>query len=476
MASIRVSRRLVLGSGLIALFDVAARAAPAPDSGGFHDLEAAPGALRLLPDSVAETPVWAYNDAVPGPLLRYKKGEEVKIRLVNRLVQPTSLAWPGVRIANPMDGVGGLTQKPVAPGESFEYRFTPPDSGLFAYRPGASPFIAEQLGRGLYGALIVEEADPPQADRDLLAVVSDWRLDDEAAIAADFGGEADAHGPGRIGALVTLNSKPVPVIETIAPGARIRLRLLSAASARLMSISLEGARPLILAVDGQPADSAFEPVRATFPVGPGARFDLMFDLPPEAGAEAGLMLRGDGEPDRPLLVFKTEGDARAALPPIASLAVNPLLPKAIRLQDSKRVTLAIESTKIESAKIELSKTEPAKPPEAAAGRPLFWTVNGVALGDFSAKPLFSVRRGAPVTLAIVNRSGLIQQIHVHGHVMRLLHDLDDGWEPYWRDSVLVAPGKTKHLAFVADNTGKWVIESLIPDRQASGLATWFLVT
>ncbi len=58
--------------------------------------------------------------------------------------------------------------------------------------------------------------------------------------------------------------------------------------------------------------------------------------------------------------------------------------------------------------------------------------------------------------------------------MRLLHDLDDGWEPYWRDSVLVAAGKTKHVAFIADNPGKWVIESLIPDRH--GLSTWFLVT
>ena len=79
-----------------------------------------------------------------------------------------------------------------------------------------------------------------------------------------------------------------------------------------------------------------------------------------------------------------------------------------------------------------------------------------------------------MTLALVNRSSVVQQIHVHGHAMRLLHDLDDGWEPYWRDSVLVAPGKTKHVAFIADNPGKWVIESLIPDRQ--GLSTWFLVT
>jgi FtsP/CotA-like multicopper oxidase with cupredoxin domain len=450
------SRRRFLGSSLaIGLFDLSAHAEPTPDADGFIVLEAKPATLRLLPEPAAKTPVWGYDGEVPGPLLRYKKGEEVKIRLVNRLAQPTSLTWPGVRIANAMDGAGALTQEPVAPGASFDYRFTPPDSGLFSYRPGVSPLVAEQLGRGLYGALIVEEANPPEADRDMLAIIADWRLDEKGEI-ADFDSEAAR------GSLLTLNSKPAPLTETLAPGARIRLRLVSAASARIMSLSLEGAKPFILAVDGQPADSAFEPARATFPVGPGARFDMMFDLPREAGAEARLILNGDqepgkSEPDRVLIAFATEGEARAALPAIASLDVNPLLPAAIRLQDAKRIELVIEPAK--------------EAPAAAAGH---GTVD--AAQPFSDKPLFSVKRGSPVTLALVNRSAVVQQIHVHGHAMRLLHDLDDGWEPYWRDSVLIAPGRTKHVAFIADNPGKWVIESMIADRRASGLSTWFLVT
>ena len=288
----------------------------------------------------------------------------------------------------------------------------------------------------------------------MLAIVADWRLNEKGEIAADFGAEAGG------GALVTLNSKPIPVVETMSPGARIRLRLVSAASGRIMSLSLEGAKPWVLAVDGQPANSAFEPARATFPVGPGARFDIMFDLPREAGAEARLVLNGENEPDRALIAFVTAGEARPALPAIASLDLNPLLPTAIRLQDAKRIELVIA---------------PAKDAPAPAHLVL-WTVNGAAAEAFSGKPLFSAKRGSPVALAIVNRSAVIQQIHVHGHVMRLLHDLDDGWEPYWRDSVLIAPGRTKHVAFIADNPGKWAIESLIADRQAGGLSTWFLVT
>ncbi|VTZ26394.1 Multicopper oxidase type 3 [Methylocella tundrae] len=457
-----ISRRRLLGSGLaISLFDCSARGEPAAGQDGSLILEAAPGSLRLLPEPAAPTPVLAFNGAVPGPLLRCKKGEELKIRLVNGLEQPTSLSWPGVRIVNGMDGVGGLTQKPVAPGESFDYRFTPPDSGLFGYRPAVLPFAGEQFGRGLYGALIVDEPDPPKADRDMLAVIADWRLDDKGAIIADFDAKEDAAGRGRVGSLVTLNSTAVPVAETMPPGSRVRLRLLSAVNARIMSIAFEGLKPLILAVDGQPADSAFEPVRQTIPVGPGARFDMMFDLPEEAAAQARLILRGDNEPDRVLLSFRTEGEARKSLPAIGSLPVNPSLPAEIRLQNAKRAELVIE---------------PAKQASAEGTQPLYWTINGVAAAAFSAKPLFSVKRGSPVTLAIVNRSAFIQDIHVHGHSMRLLHDLDDGWEPYWRDSVLVPAGKTKHLAFIADNPGKWAIESAIAERQATGLSAWFLVT
>ena len=159
--------------------------------------------MRLLPEPAGETAVWGYDGEVPGPLLRYKKGEEVKIRLVNKLDQPTSLNWHGVRIDNAMDGVGGLTQEPVPPGGSFEYRFTPPDSGLYWYHPQVLPFVREQQGRGLYGVLIVDEPEPPQADRDMLIVLDDWKLDDKGQI-VPFDA---ATGEARIGPLVTLNAR-----------------------------------------------------------------------------------------------------------------------------------------------------------------------------------------------------------------------------------------------------------------------------
>ena len=94
---------------------------------------------------------------------------------------------------------------------------------------------------------------------------------------------------------------------------------------------------------------------------------------------------------------------------------------------------------------------------------------------WSAKPAFSAPRGAPVTLGLVNRTAYPQTMRLGGHVARLLHALDDGWEPYWRDIFLVPPGKTVHAAFIADNPGKWPIESASPERRNAGLAAWFQV-
>ena len=419
-------------------------------STGVVTLEAAEGRLRIAPAPTAETPVWAYAGSVPGPLLRVKHGEPVNVRLVNKLAQPTSLCWHGVRLVNAMDGVAGLTQPPVAPGASLDYRFTPPDAGLFWYHPHVFPYSAEQLGRGLYGALIVDEPQPPQVDQDMLLVLDDWSLDADGKISGDFVDPAQARASGRIGAFVTVNSKPAPVAADARPGARVRLRVLNACAARIALVGVEGAQTSVIAIDGQPSE-LFRPVRDTVPTGPGSRFEMMLNLPPNEG-QTSIVLRGLGEPDRPLMVIAVKGKIVDTHPPVAKLPGNPALPTRIPLERALKRDLAIAPV--------------------ATGKWL-WSLGGTPSDGFSGKPLFKVKRGLAVTLGFVNKSELVQQMHVHGHVFRVLHDLDDGWDPYWRDSVLIGPGKTKHVAFVADNPGKWAVESLVLDRQVTGLAGWF---
>ena len=438
---------------------------------GFHILEARKGKARIRPTPAVETDIWGFEGQTPGPVLRCRQGEEMRVRLVNRLDQPMAIHWGGMRIDNAMDGVPGLTQRPVAPGQSFDYRFTAPDSGLYWYH-ASSDTMDEQVARGLCGLLIVEEPTPP-AGREVIAILQDWRIAASGAIEtcsiqnrSSFSSLLDHAGSGRVGPLVTCNLVETPQKVEARPGERIRLRLANFCNARIMAVTFEGFLPLVIGVDGQPT-SAFEPVRRTLPVGPGARFDILFDLPREAGARAALrMTMSDqlgGGPDRDLMLFDLKGDAIAQLPKIESPPLNPALPPVIRLERATRLDLVIEGGPESRAAC------------APGARASVWRINGKSGKDLTGKPLFSVSRGTPVSLGFVNKSNVAQVIRAHGHVLRQLHLLDDGWEPFWRDSVIVPAGKTVRVAFLADNPGKWFLGSGIMEHAVSGLAAWYEV-
>lgn len=441
-----------------------ARAQPAPSGeAGERILRAAPLARRLRPEAAAEAALWAFDGQVPGPVIRIRLGEELRLTLANDTPAPLSLHWQGVRGPSAMDGVGGLTQAPVAPGRSFEYRFTPPDAGTFLIRPCVIGGTAEPLERGLSGILVVEEADPPAVDADFALVLDDWRLAEDGSL-APFGAPMDP-AAGRLGNWLTVDARPVPERIEVAPGSRVRLRLANAANARVMRIRFDGLRPYVAAVDSVPTDT-FEPLRASLPFLPGSRYDLLVDMPEEAGAAGSVVaLLGEGIP---LVTLATAGAPavarRPALPPIGPLPRATRLPPAIRLQNAVRRDVALGTT--------LRADQPAAPPPDPRRA---WTVNG-APGTAGMPPLLSVRRGAPVVLAIANRTPAPQPLHLHGHAFRLLHPFDDGWEPYWLDTLLVPENKTVRIAFDADNPGRWLLGSMVAERFDAGLWTWFEVT
>jgi FtsP/CotA-like multicopper oxidase with cupredoxin domain len=438
---LRPDRRAVLLGGAAATIwawrNGSSAAAPAPA----RRLTAAPAAQALAPAPAAPTRLLAYEGTAPGPLIRLKLGDELALSFANRLDAPTALSFPGLRIADALAGIADLTQAPIAPGGEAEIRFTPPDAGFNLYLPDAGAATARQLASGLFGPIVVEEPSPPEVDLEAVVVLADWRLDEAGQLRDE---------PGSAGALVTAGASAAPRRFAAAPGARVRLRLANASAARAMTIAVAGVTPLIVAVDGQPS-APFAPLRNQFPMGPGARFELVFDM---ADAAVAFALRGEaeGEADRPLVVFASEGAARPARLEFRGLPANPLLPTEIDLARARRIALTLSG---------------------GAGAAL--AINGDRLTDWSAKPQFSVRRGAPVTLALVNATAAAQTMRLGGHVGRLLHALDDGWEPYWRDIFIVPPGKTVRLAFVADNPGKWPIASATPAARAAGLSGWFQV-
>jgi FtsP/CotA-like multicopper oxidase with cupredoxin domain len=450
------SRRAVLGGGLAAaawrLSREARAASPASAADGFLSFEAAPARLQLAPPPAEPAATYAYAGAIPGPLLKLRQGEELKLKFLNKLAEPTALSFPGLRAANAGAGVGGLTGARLKPGAGAEIRFVAPDPGFNLYLPHAGLTDAEQQGRGLFGPIIVEEAVKPDVDLDAAIVLSDWNVDTNGQIKDDFADAAIGRRSGRKGGLVFANSVAAPLKLDGKPGERVRLRIGNAATARLATVAIEGAKTLIVAVDGQPSEP-FEPLLNQFPMGPGARFELMFDLPRDRGAGVHLVLRGEaGEADRPFMAIATDGEPVAARSAPPRLPANPLLPAEIALEAARRCDFTV-----------------------TGGSSGPFAINGATFVDWSAKPAFALPRGAPTVFALANKTAVVQALRLWGHVARLLHSMDDGWEPYWRDTILIQPGRTADIAFVADNPGKWPFESAIPEHRAAGVATWFQV-
>ncbi|SIP89391.1 multicopper oxidase family protein [Bosea sp. TND4EK4] len=427
-------------------------------------LTAQPAKLRLRPSPAAETEIWAFDGTAPGPALRIKQGETLRLKLENRTAAPLSLHWQGLRGEAAQDGVGGFSQPPVAPGESADIRITPPDAGTILYRPLVLGGSSEPAGRGLSGLLVVEEREPPAVDLDLPLVVSDWLLGDDQAIQPFALQSSASAAAGRLGSWLTVNGKPPPYPVKLAPGARVRLRLANACNARIMRLRFDGTKASVIAVDSQPTEP-FEPVHAQLPFAPGTRYDVILDLPQEAGASVGITaLVGPG---LPLLRIVTDGATKPARSQPVALKLNPALPAAVRMQDALRPEFLIEGggKPTPDRTLDFSGIELAKP----------WRVNG-GTGSKEGKPLFSVKRGTPIVMAIDNRTAFIQPVHVHGHAFRLLHPLDDGWEAYFLDTVQIPEGKKLHIAFIADNPGRWLVSSTVLERFDLGLWGWFEVT
>jgi FtsP/CotA-like multicopper oxidase with cupredoxin domain len=127
---------LVGGASLAAAATLPGSARPTHSLSEFS-LVAAPGRAPLVGSDFPATDVWTFSNRVPGPDLRIPQGKPMRVIVRNKLPEDTTVHWHGIRLPNAMDGVPGLTQPPIRPGEQFVYEFTPPDAGTFWYHPHA---------------------------------------------------------------------------------------------------------------------------------------------------------------------------------------------------------------------------------------------------------------------------------------------------------------------------------------------------
>ncbi|WP_247889867.1 multicopper oxidase family protein [Azospirillum brasilense] len=466
-----LSRRhlLLAGSGLVAASLLLPRGlslahAAAPESS--HKLTAGPSQARLAGAEHPETPVWAYNGTVPGPEIRVRQGDRLRIAVTNTLDQETTVHWHGIRTPNAMDGVPHLTQKPIAPGETFLYEFDAVDAGTFWYHP--HHHSTEQVGRGLYGPLIVEEREPIQADRDVTWVLDDWRLLKDASISNDFGNFMDLSHGGRVGNTVTINGKVLDQVPVRA-GERVRLRLINAANGRLFGLRFQGLRPMVIAMDGHPVEP-HEPDDGRVVIAPAQRTDLVIDMTGEPGSRTTVvddfypnlayrlvdLAYADALPlrDRPL-----EADLRLPDNPVA----EPDLPNAVR---HEVVLGGGMMGMMAGAMMDGTMTDM----RTMMRHGMAWAINGTVAHGHVMDPIFTLERGRTCVIAVANDTAWHHPMHLHGHTFRVL---SRNGQPTrfreWQDTVLLAPKERVEIAFVADNPGDWMFHCHILEHQAGGM-------
>lgn len=418
-------------------------------------LTASPARVRMIGASHPPTDVWCYDSKVPGPELRVRQGQPVRIVVTNKLPQDTTVHWHGIRLPIEMDGVPGISQPPIKPGDSFVYEFTPPDAGTFWYHPHANSL--EQLGRGMAGAFIVEEPQPIAVDRDIVWVLADWRLTSGAQIAEGFGNRMEAGMAGRIGNTVTVNGV-VSDEEPVRAGERVRLRLINAAVARIMALRFEGHRPVIVAIDGQPCDP-HEPDGGRLLLGPAMRIDAILDMQGEPGRRYRVIddFYQGLEYWLTQLAYGNEPPIRAgAVRPPLTLPRNPLPEPDLDGAERQDVILqgGMMGMRMQQG---------------------MWAINGASMhgdGHSNMPPLLTLRRGRSYVLRIRNETAWWHPMHLHGHSFRVL-SRDGAPVPHrqWADTVLVAPRQSVEAAFVAERVGDWMLHCHVTDHQASGMMT-----
>jgi FtsP/CotA-like multicopper oxidase with cupredoxin domain len=409
------------------------------------------------------TDVWAYNGTVPGPTLRLPQGEPVTIVVDNKLDQETTVHWHGIRLPIAMDGVPGISQPPIRSGEQFTYAFTPPDAGTFWYHPHANSL--QQIGRGLAGALIVEERSPLVVDRELVWTIMDWRLNRDGEIAAGFGNMMEAAMAGRIGNTVTINGI-VPTDEPVRAGERVRIRLINAALARVMALRFEGHRPTVVAVDGQPCDP-HEPADGRLFLGPAMRVDIVLDMQGDPGRVYQVI--DDFDEDLEYMLVRlayskappmrpTPYDAPVRLPP------NPLPEPDLKSAEQRELVL--------QGGMMGGRSMRGMGGMGGMGRAV-WAINGMSMtgdGHAGMPPVSTLQLGRSYVLRLRNDTAWLHPMHLHGHSFRVLRR---NGEPVlhnqWADTVIVAPREVVDVAFVADNPGDWMLHCHVTDHQTAGL-------
>lgn len=415
------------------------------------NVSASTGTVTPGPDT--ESTNWLYGGSFPSQPIRVREGDVLRADVTNELPEGTTVHWHGVPVPNEMDGVPGLTQKPIENGETFTYQYRAEPAGTYFYHS----HVGLQLDRGLYGPLIIEEQDPHvEYDREYVVVLDDY-LSGEPRPLSESGGSSGggggmmgggsggmmsnqmgggSGGPGGMmgdrrphyAGLLTNGRLPAdPPRFDVREGEKVRLRFVNASSATIFQVRTAGHRMNVTHADGQP----IEPTTVdSFVFGSGERYDAVVKADNPGVWEIRADAREGNEPPA-RGVLKYEGASGSPRAPSSS-------GRRLRYDDLHAVDpLSLSGRPDRTFDLTLS---------GGMGRSYTWTIDGQTYPD--ADPL-RISRGDHVRVRLNNRSPVSHPMHLHGHFFQ--------FSDLVKDTVLV-PGHMGSVTFDfrADNPGDWL--------------------
>ena len=440
---------------------------------------------------------WAYGDELPGKEVRVTAGDTLALTLANHLPQSTSLHWHGLALRNDMDGVPGVTQRPIKAGASFDYRFAVTEPGTYWLHPHSGV----QQDRGMYAPLIVEDPKEPLAyDKEWVVVLDDW-IDGvdgstpDAVLAelrkgmgtgshsdsgqegmdhgetdhgdmdmGDMEGDSSAEGgPSRMlmGAtskllggdagdvdhpyhLVNGRTATDPQTFRAQPGDRIRIRFINAGGDTAYRVALGGHTMTVTHTDGYPVEHASTDALL---LGMGERYDVLVTAKDGAFPLTAL---AEGKKRSALAVLRTGGGA----PPTSTTRPAELDGRLLTADRLK----AAEGVRTDSRTPDRSTTLTLTGSMAKYD----WAIDRKPYTPDQRHPVLA---GERVRLTFRNHTKMWHPMHLHGHTFAL----PDGGAR--KDTVIVLPGRSVTVDLDADNPGLWMLHCHNIYHSESGMMT-----
>jgi FtsP/CotA-like multicopper oxidase with cupredoxin domain len=410
---------------------------------------------------------WTYNGQAPGPEIRVKENEILRVVLENNLPEPTTIHWHGLPVPNAMDGVPDITQKPIQPGETFVYEFVARPPGSYLYHS----HVGYQLDQGLYGPIIVEpQREWLSYDKEYTLILSDWVTVDgggpEAAKAGRtrggmgmMGRGMGMMGRGMRGMMGQRTTGDMPLLEPdynaytvngkvngasepfmVKEGDKVRLRIMNPASATVFTLRLAGHSLLVTHTDGRPV----EPLEVdVLRIGMGERYDVMFTA--DNPGRWALYTLKDGTP---------AGGYRLATVLYEGVESTSYSDDSLRGRFNINHYSSLEGIPEETVPQvdgEIDRQFNLTLSGGMMGSP-YWTINGQVWPD--SDDLW-IREGEGIRINYFNHSMMPHPMHLHGHFFEVVHSGGRGKRLY-KDTLIIEPHMgSGAIEFVADNPGDW---------------------